>query len=194
MAKYKPIPKQKRASTSAAKKGPRVMSGADKVRMIRIVKLQPKSDVPQPPQNAQAKRGLSIARILDATTADALNFGHEIVIESAKKFRTGKGLPAVTSKSWHRDPLRPDAAKRIHESTIIARDEQDTPISKAKAVFISCDCEDWCYRWEYACATYGATRIMYGNGAPPVITNPQEVPGCCKHLVALLRYVRDKGI
>ena len=106
MAKYKPIPKQKRASTSAAKKGPRVMSGADKVRMIRIVKLQPKSDVPQPPQNAQAKRGLSIARILDATTADALNFGREIVIESAKKFRTGKGLPAVTSKSWHRDPLR----------------------------------------------------------------------------------------
>ncbi len=84
MAKYKPIPKQKRASTSAAKKGPRVMSGADKVRMIRIVKLQPKNDVPQPPHNAQAKRGLSIARILDATTADALNFGREIVIESAK--------------------------------------------------------------------------------------------------------------
>jgi len=37
---------------------------------------------------------------------------------------------------------------------------------------------------EYANATRGASRIVYGNGNPPVITNPGLHPFACKHLVA----------
>lgn len=47
------------------------------------------------------------------------------------------------------------------------------------------NCEDYVFRWEWANASYGASRIIYGNGDAPVYTNPQFAYGLCKHLVAL---------
>lgn len=59
---------------------------------------------------------------------------------------------------------------------------------------ISHNCENFVFTWEYANAAHGASRIVYGNGEPPVVTNPQLAPGLCKHLVAVATRLIKKGI
>ena len=54
---------------------------------------------------------------------------------------------------------------------------------------IAHNCENFCYWWEYALAVHGATHIIYGNGEPPIMTNPHLVPGCCKHAVGVMRRI-----
>lgn len=50
---------------------------------------------------------------------------------------------------------------------------------------IAHNCESYVFGGaEYANAAHGAARIVYGNGNPPVVTNPMLVPFLCKHLVA----------
>jgi len=50
---------------------------------------------------------------------------------------------------------------------------------------IAHNCENFVFTFEYANAASGASRIVYGNGEPPVVTNPTMAPGLCKHLVAV---------
>lgn len=190
MAAYKPIPKQK-PSTSAARKGPRIMSAAQKARNIRQVKFAPQANIPQPDQVAV---GISIRKILRSTSHDVIAFAREIVIEKVQRLKTPKGLPAVRVQCWHRDPLRPAAQKRLHEVTVFGREDQSKPISRQNQVFCSCDCEDWVYRWEYAVARQGGTKIMYGNGEPPLMTNPTYSPGCCKHIAAVFEMIGNRGL
>lgn len=191
MAPYKPIAKQKRP---AAKKGPKVMSADAKRRAIKIVKYQPKANVPQPPTTPEMVRGISIRKILSNRTGDTINFGREVLIESFNRKKTLKGFPAVSVMCWHKDPLRPSAVKRVHEVTVIGLESQTKPISKQSQVYLSCDCEDWVFRWEYAVAKVGGTKVLYGNGDPPVMTNPMEVAGCCKHISCVLETIMTKGI
>jgi hypothetical protein len=54
---------------------------------------------------------------------------------------------------------------------------------------VSCDCEDFLYRFEVANKSHGASDVQHSNGARPNITNPKLKPGICKHLLACLRYL-----
>ena len=58
---------------------------------------------------------------------------------------------------------------------------------------IAHNCENYVFTWEYANAAHGASRIVYGNGEPPVVTNPGLVPGLCKHLVAVATTLIKSG-
>lgn len=187
---YKPIARQKRP---AAKKGPRVMSADMKRRAIQVVKYTPKANVPQPSESEKTRKGMSVKSILRNRTADVINLGREIIVDNSKRGKTMKGFPTFTMMCWHRDPLRPFATRRDHEVTVIGLDSQTDPISKQSRIYVSCDCEDWVFRWEYAVAKCGATKILYGNGDAPVMTNPMEVPGCCKHLSHALEVIITKG-
>jgi len=55
-------------------------------------------------------------------------------------------------------------------------------IAKDSPVYVSCSCPDFKYRWEVSLAHRNNTSITYSNGAYPKITNPQLVPGVCKHI------------
>lgn len=190
---YKPIARQKRPAPAKAK-GPRVMTAETKRRAIRIVKYTPKADVPQPPMTPTMRNGISIKQILRNRTADVISFGREVIIESMKEGKSAKGFPTVRVMCWHRDPLRPFATRRDHEVTVVGLDNQTDPITSQSKVYLSCDCEDWVFRWEYAVAKRGGTRVLYGNGDAPVMTNPTEVPGCCKHLSCVLEMMQRKGL
>jgi len=191
---YKPLAKQKRPSTSAAKKpGPRVMTPEVKKRALKIVRLSPKADAPQPPKDPRYQKGMTARAMLASRSGDTMSLGREVIIESMKRQRTGKGLPAVVAKCWHNDPLRPGAVKRVHEVMVFGRDDPNKPISQ-QPIFVSCDCEDWCFRWEYAATVHGASKILYGNGEKPFMTNPQEIPGCCKHVSPVLEHIVRKGL
>lgn len=60
---------------------------------------------------------------------------------------------------------------------------------------VDCSCPDYRYRWAYANTKQDASRIGAGslnqcNDAPPNKTNPGQVPGMCKHLIALGEYLK----
>lgn len=46
-------------------------------------------------------------------------------------------------------------------------------------VKVSCSCPDYCFRFEFANHTVGASDIIYSNGEPPDETNPNYNPGLC---------------
>lgn len=55
------------------------------------------------------------------------------------------------------------------------------------------NCENYLYYWEYANAHNGAGKLVFGNGERPDFTNPGLSPGLCKHLVALVKKIIEKG-
>lgn len=48
-------------------------------------------------------------------------------------------------------------------------------------IWLSCSCPYHLFYVEYALAQTGNTDILYSNGNPPVIKNPDEIPYVCKH-------------
>jgi hypothetical protein len=63
-----------------------------------------------------------------------------------------------------------------------------------KGVMVSCSCDDFAYRFEYALHKKGAAELKYSNGDPPIDTNPSLIPGCCKHLVKLFQIAAERGV
>lgn len=53
-------------------------------------------------------------------------------------------------------------------------------------VWVSCDCEDFRYRIEYALAQKKSAKIQYGTNRPPTKTNPKMQTRLCKHLVKII--------
>lgn len=56
---------------------------------------------------------------------------------------------------------------------------------------IAHNCEFFMYYSEYALSTWGAARIKYSNGEPAVVKNPGNLPLVCKHLVKVLRAIKE---
>jgi hypothetical protein len=50
-----------------------------------------------------------------------------------------------------------------------------------------CDCMRHLFVWNYAQDENGIAIRNVTNGEPPVITNPEEIPGACKHQIVALR-------
>lgn len=173
--------------------GPRIMSPDDKQRSVRIIRYQPKAGLPQPPDTPTKARGITIQRILKSCDSLRLMGGRQITITKFKRFKTVKGFPAVKAMCYHRDPVRPNAIRRDHEVSVVGIQDPNLPLSKQR-IYCSCDCEDWVFVWEYAVAAHGGTKVMYGNGEPPVFTNPELAAGACKHVVAVFNEILVKGI
>lgn len=78
--------------------------------------------------------------------------------------------------------------------TVLAKlymDEDKSKISNPKT-FVWCDCEYFKFNCETALALRGSSAIINSNGALPKITNPNGVPGLCKHCIAFLRRCRER--
>ncbi len=56
-----------------------------------------------------------------------------------------------------------------------------------KDVKIDCDCERYVFVWNYALVQKNAAIKDRTNHEPPEITNPQGLPGACKHLLVVLQ-------
>ncbi len=54
----------------------------------------------------------------------------------------------------------------------------------------SCNCDAFVF-WggEWALKQKGAADILYGNGQPPVVRNPKNIPWGCKHVIKVLREI-----
>ena len=62
---------------------------------------------------------------------------------------------------------------------------------------VDCGCPDYKFRWAYAnnkndAGPIGFNSLNKNNGSPSRVTNPQNRPGLCKHLLALKDDLRKK--
>lgn len=180
--------------SSRTRKAPRKKPATPK-RSFRVVPLKA-NIVEQPPETALTRKGLTLRQLMRTTPKFRLETGkYEVTIKKFKKQKTKTGLPAMTAIANHKDPFMPNKTVKDREVYIIGLDSQDKPVTKQKRVMVSCNCEDFVYHGgEYAAALHGAARIIYGNGEPPVMTNPGNVPFLCKHLSAFAYYCFDKGL
>lgn len=85
----------------------------------------------------------------------------------------------------------PGDFSRKHKIWIRDQDAQD--VITSKNIYVSCDCERFQFMWEYVLSKKGATLIRYGNGEPPVETNPGNRMGACKHVFRCLNTLAQQN-
>ena len=151
-------------------------------------------------ETALTKKGLTLRKLIRGTPRLMINNAVDVELEAFDIVKTRSGMPAISGVAVTYDTFRQDKVKRPHKCFIIGMDRDKTnspdttkPVNKHTKVLVSCACESFVFTWEYANAVYGCSRIVFGNGAPPVMMNPSLAPGLCKHLVALAREAISKG-
>jgi hypothetical protein len=117
-------------------------------------------------------RGISIRQVFRNTPANRFTMADKVKLIGVKigKSRTLQ-KPKVVCQTY-------TSGDTVKYSTSI------TFIKDDKAV-LSCSCDDFMYRWEYALAKKGGAEVRYGNGEHPESSNPTLIAGCCKHVIAL---------
>lgn len=131
------------------------------------------------------KTGFSLAKIINATPPERIELSSFVKITDIRvgtSRASGKVRLVAKTRS-----LEKKSYDRSHYSTMLEAHE-------GGRVRLSCSCDDFMFRWEYALAARGGAQILYGNGEPPVDTNPRMKPGCCKHLIALIYLAKQRKI
>jgi hypothetical protein len=191
-AKREAEKRKKKPKTGMNKKAskPKKVFSSKKPYSYRLSALNPKTPK-QLPETEISKKGMTLRKLLRSTPRLMMNNSVDVEALEFKRTKTRSGLPAIKAITITNDPYRKDKVIRKHKTFIIGAETDDDnnpvdkPINKHKKVICSCDCESWVFTFENAVAEHGASRIVYGNGEPPVVTNPSLAPGLCKHLVAV---------
>jgi hypothetical protein len=123
---------------------------------------------------------LTFKTILRTTPANRFNSANHVKISKIKVSRKGGVAVKAVARSFT------PGSSSSYDSEI-----QFLPGNSVK---LSCSCDDFLFRFEYALFRRGAADIRHSNGEPPEIRNPAFTPGCCKHLIALREVLVDKGI
>lgn len=166
---------------------------------VKLSPLNPKKPK-QLPVTPQIIRGLPLRKMLRGTPRLMINNSAEVDILELGKVKTRAGSPGIKAKCLTRDPFRPNKTQRVREVFIIGIEKDkddnfvDKPVNAHKKVLVSCSCESFVFTFEYANAAHGASRLVYGNGEPPVVTNPQLQYGLCKHLVKVAQHIIKKDL
>ncbi len=154
------------------------MASPAEIKKAKNVLSQPRMD-----------KGLSIKGIMRRCPIYYKNLAADDVV--IKKYN-----PKARTKGQHRavTAVCKSSAKNAtpHKCTVIGLDKTVSKLSAQKRVRISCDCEDFCYTWEYSLMTWGAANIKYSNGEPAVMKNPGNVAGACKHLCKVMQTILDR--
>lgn len=86
----------------------------------------------------------------------------------------------------------PGQRSRLHRVTVFMERGYHGPFTRCPHVKVGCDCERYKFFWNYALLQRDAAVRDRTNGEPPVVTNPEEIPGICKHgIIALRLLIRD---
>ncbi len=71
----------------------------------------------------------------------------------------------------------------------------DKPVNSRSGAWVTCDCNDFKYRWEVVLTGRGSSKLSNADNVEPNVKNPKKVAGVCKHLYACLEYLRvEHGI
>lgn len=133
--------------------------------------------------------------------ADILRKSQRVDIDGSKsvavvpnKVRKGRGgAMFFTTKTR---PETMGASYRLHEQRVYPADRRGYvgTLMACPAVKVSCDCDRFTYTYEVALAKQGAADIQRSNGQLPMTTNPRMIPGCCKHIISVVKYIYRNGL
>lgn len=132
---------------------------------------------------------MTFKQIVDHADEGRIARARDVVIT---KFQVGlhkkTGVPTAIAQSYSKDPGNAGSPKADKYITKIE-------FKSNRNVIVGCSCYDFTFRYEFALAKKGAAVINYSNGQPPNTTNPPpRVLGCCKHCIALYKYMEKKKI
>jgi hypothetical protein len=135
--------------------------------------------------------GLKVRQITAVTPIYIKNNALAVIVKSMQRKWTKSGFRAVQAVTYDNTPT----SGKPHVVTIIGQDVQyakgmrkaDVPPVIKQRLLIDCDCDNHLFYWEYALYHHGSAKIRRSNGQPPSVTNPGLVPGCCKHVYAVLK-------
>ena len=141
-----------------------------------------------------AKNGMSLTEILRKCQRVDIDGSKSVaVVEDGVRQSRNKQLvlttktripPGESKQRYHYHNLRIYPVERGYTGSLMA----------CPAVKVSCDCERHKFVYEIALWKRGAADVIYSNGKMPTETNPQLIPGCCKHLIQAIRYVFRNNI
>jgi hypothetical protein len=146
--------------------------------------------VATPVDKARIEKGLSIVGLLKNTPRYIKEQARDqVVVKKYGKAKTKGGHTALQAICQTVFPQR----HKPHKCHVIGLDPEKNKVAGQKRVIVSCDCEFFLFYCEYALSTWGAARIKHSNGEPAVVRNPGNVPLVCRHLVPVLKLIKDRG-
>lgn len=132
---------------------------------------------------------LTFRQILEKCLPNRLRKAEFVKIIEAKQRKNPEGYPMVIAKVKSVQKADGKDKKPSETNTYVASIE----VLPKGYVVLSCSCDDFLYMWEVALRKNGAARVEYSNGKLPQDKNPEMRPGCCGHLVALGKFLIQKG-
>ena len=112
---------------------------------------------------------------------------HLCVISAVQRGTTGRGNPAYTFVVHENQ----EGTGRPHRVDISSADAKE-PAYTGRPV-VSCTCEDFLFRCEYALTQWKVSVIRYGDGSPAGIKNPVNAPYVCKHILAAMQHLFNRS-
>lgn len=132
--------------------------------------------------------GLTFKEILSRTPGNRLELAQFVKITYLKYGKSKKlQVPKAICQSYSQDRDKTGKVKKFKYVTMIE-------FWAENKVKVSCSCADHLYRWEYALVRKKASYFTYSNKEKPVETNPNMVPATCKHVIALWKTLKVKGL
>lgn len=130
---------------------------------------------------------ITMSQIVGNAPKDRKKNSKEIVL-TGFKVGSNKSKPSIscTAHSQH-DKLN-------YTTSVTAINGKPKFSAPGTPVKVECTCPDHKFTWEYALSKVGGSDIKYSNGDPPNERNPALVPSACKHVLALLRAIKDKNL
>ena len=132
---------------------------------------------------------LTMDQILRNTESERIQKARTTVRVHKLKLAVSKStkLPLAITQTFSIDRLA-DGSKKVNKYVSMML------FMANKNVKISCSCDDFKFRMEWALWRKGASDIMFSNGDPPDVTNPAQIGGACKHLVAMWDLLKEKKL
>ena len=123
---------------------------------------------------------LTIKQLIEKQPSYIINGSREIRIGNVRNTKSKKtGLPAIQAEAKSR------SSNSTHTCQIVSISDS----SLNGFVKVSCSCDFFKYYCEYALYQWGAANIRYSNGKPARVTNPENYPLVCSHIMALFRKI-----
>ena len=135
-------------------------------------------------------KGLSINGLLSYTIQNNPTGVNNAKNVRVVRFTHSKDVNGLVLKTRTHEPGTNPSQDRIYEQDFFVPNHFHGPVIDAPSVVVSCACRDFMFRWEWVLNKRGSADIIYGNGRPPDTSNPNYLPGVCKHLFKILLKIR----
>lgn len=172
-------------ATASSKKKARLAAGTPYKRQPLKALGPPR---PLPDDLMVNTKGVKLRKLIRYSPKLLHNNAKHVRILTIKAAKTKSGLQAYLGTVRTHDPDRDKPPRKRNVSIVGLEPDSGLPVTRQRCL-LQCDCENYAFTWEYANTANNAARLIFSNGHYPAFTNPELVPGACKHLIAFATHL-----